>query len=139
MNQLDDVRSYNIGTSNYATNGTKYQPWDFWIIFHQNPFDADITKRVLRIKKTDGRLLDYQKICHICLERIRQIQNNENVFPIEYFEPQGITLEEMIADYDITENDKFILYRVLYPTSNRIEDYKQIIDICNIRIRELEI
>ena len=38
-----------------------------------NPWDADIVKRVLRTKKTDGRRLDYEKIIHICKERIRQI------------------------------------------------------------------
>ena len=137
MNQLDDVRNYNCGQSDYAKH--RFQAWEFWIKYKiNNGFDCDLVKRTLRSKQTDPRVLDYKKMIHICLERIRQIQNNENVFPIEYFEPQGITLEEMIADYDITENDKFILYRILYPTSNRIEDYKQIIDICNTRIRELE-
>ena len=139
MNEINDVRSYNVGASNYATNGTKYQPWDFWIKFRLNPWDADITKRVLRIKKTDGRLLDYKKIKHICLERIRQFQNNENVFPINTYEPKDITLGEMIADYDITDDDVVILSRILYPNvENRVSDYQMVIEICEKRIKILE-
>ena len=38
-----------------------------------NPWDADIVKRVLRTKKTDTRIMDYEKIIHTCKERIRQI------------------------------------------------------------------
>ena len=139
MNEINDVRSYNVGASNYATNGTKYQPWDFWIKFRLNPWDADITKRVLRIKKIDGRLLDYKKIKHICLERVRQFQNNENVFPIENLEPKDITLGEMIADYDITDDDVVILSRILYPNvENRVSDYQMIIELCEKRIKKLE-
>ena len=33
---------------------------------------------------------------HIALERIRQFQNNENVFPIENLEPKDITLGEIM-------------------------------------------
>ena len=138
MNEINDVRSYNIGASDYS-KGHKYQPWDFWIKFRLNPWDADITKRVLRIKKTDGRLLDYKKIKHICLERIRQFQNNENVFPIENLEPKDITLGEMIADYNITNDDVVILSRILYPNvENRVSDYQMVIEICEKKIRELE-
>ena len=138
MNETTDVRSYNIGASDYS-KGHKYQPWDFWIKFRLNPWDADITKRTLRIKKTDGRLLDYKKIKHICLERIRQFQNNENVFPIENLEPKDITLGEMIADYNITNDDVVILSRILYPNvENRVSDYQMVIEICEKKIRELE-
>lgn len=72
-----DVRSYNVGKSNYAKH--KIQPWDIWIEYRLNPFDADIVKRILREKeeagmsKQESRKLDYQKIIHICNERIRQI------------------------------------------------------------------
>ena len=65
------VRDYNIGESNYAEK--KIQPWDLWIEYKLNPFDADIVKRILRTKETDSRKLDYEKIIHICKERIRQI------------------------------------------------------------------
>ena len=105
MNELNDVRSYNIGASNYSQNH-KYQPWDFWILFRLNPWDGDITKKVLRKKSTDTRILDYKKMKHIALERIRQFQNNENVFPIENTEPKDVTFEEMIDDYNLTDDDK---------------------------------
>lgn len=70
---LDDsnTRSHNIGASDYSKH--LIQPWAIWIEYKLNPFDADIVKRVLRKKGTDPRRLDYEKIIHICQERIRQI------------------------------------------------------------------
>lgn len=65
------VRSYNVGASDYSEH--KIQPWDIWMEYHLNPWDADIVKRILRTKSTDSRKLDYEKIIHICQERIRQI------------------------------------------------------------------
>lgn len=70
-----DTRSYNVGASDYAKH--KIQPWDIWLEYDLGPWDADIIKRVLRTKKTDGRRLDYEKIIHICKERIRQIDNEK--------------------------------------------------------------
>ena len=67
----NEVRSYNVGSSNYAK--FKIQPWDIWLEYRLNPWDADIIKRVLRTKTTDDRRLDYEKIIHVCKERIRQI------------------------------------------------------------------
>ena len=67
----EDIRSYNVGASDYAQHAI--QPWDIWREYNLNPWDADIVKRVLRTKETDGRRLDYEKIIHICKERIRQI------------------------------------------------------------------
>lgn len=75
----EDVRSHNVGNSDYAKH--KIQPWDIWIEYKLNPFDADIVKRILRTKsesnmtKEESRKLDYEKIIHICQERIRQIEN----------------------------------------------------------------
>lgn len=66
-----DVRNYNIGSSNYSK--FKIQPWDIWLEYKLNPWDADIIKRVLRTKTTDNRKMDYEKIIHVCKERIRQI------------------------------------------------------------------
>lgn len=68
----ENIRSYNVGESDYAKH--KIQPWDIWIEYKLNPFDADIVKRVLRHKKTDSRKMDYEKIIHICKERIRQLE-----------------------------------------------------------------
>jgi hypothetical protein len=70
---LDDsnIRSHNVGESDYSKH--LIQPWAIWIEYRLNPWDADIIKRVLRKKDTDPRRLDYEKIIHICHERIRQI------------------------------------------------------------------
>ena len=71
------VRNHNVGNSDYAKH--KIQPWDIWIEYKLNPFDADIIKRILRKKveaglsEQESRKMDYQKIIHICEERIRQI------------------------------------------------------------------
>lgn len=71
------VRNHNVGNSDYSKH--KIQPWDIWIEYKLNPFDADIVKRILRKKTETGmseneaRKMDYQKIIHICEERIRQI------------------------------------------------------------------
>ena len=73
----DSVRSHNIGSSDYAKH--KIQPWDIWIEYRLNPWDADIIKRILRKKSTDPRKLDYEKIIHICQERIRQIEEGVDI------------------------------------------------------------
>lgn len=73
---LDDVRNYNVGESDYSKH--KIQPWDIWYSYQLNPWDADIVKRVLRHKSTDSREQDYIKIIHICLERIRQLRQENN-------------------------------------------------------------
>ena len=67
------TRSYNLGSSDYASH--KIQPWDIWLEYNLNPWDADIIKRILREK--GERRLDYEKIKHICDERIRQIDEEE--------------------------------------------------------------
>jgi len=66
-----DVRSRSVGSSAYHKR--KIQPWDIWEEYDLNPWDADIVKRVLR-NKPGERLLDYEKIKHVCDERIRQIK-----------------------------------------------------------------
>ena len=71
--QANQVRKYNIGSSDYAKR--KIQPWDIWLEYELNPWDADIVKRVLRNKQGQSRIEEYQKIIHICEERIRQIAN----------------------------------------------------------------
>ena len=71
-----DVRQYNVGNSDYSKH--KIQPWDIWLEYNLNPWDADIIKRILRIKQGDSRKLDYEKIIHICKERIRQLEIQEN-------------------------------------------------------------
>ena len=67
-------REYNVGHSDYSKR--RIQPWDIWFEYGLNPWDADIIKRVLRDK--GERRLDYEKIKHICDERIRQIDEETN-------------------------------------------------------------
>lgn len=67
----NDVRSGNIGTSDYSRH--LIQPWAIWQEYNLNPWDADIVKRVLRNKIGDTRRMDYEKIIHICKERLRQL------------------------------------------------------------------
>ncbi len=64
-------RDHNVGTSDYATH--KIQPWDIWLEYDLDPWDADIIKRVLRRKEGESRRLDYEKIIHVAQEKIRQI------------------------------------------------------------------
>ena len=79
----DDVRSNNVGTSDYSRH--LIQPWTIWKDYNLDPWDADIIKRVLRTKRESGksadesRVMDYQKIIHICQEKIRQLTCNENL------------------------------------------------------------
>lgn len=73
-----DCHGYNIGNSNYH----KYliQPWAIWQEYKLNAWDADIVKRVLRTKEEPGmtpqeaRIMDYEKIIHVCKKRIEQIE-----------------------------------------------------------------
>lgn len=79
----NEVRAKNIGASNYSEH--TIQPYSIWIDWDLNPWDADIVKRVLRTKKEGGmsfnksRKMDYEKIIHICQERIRQIDIEERM------------------------------------------------------------
>lgn len=79
----NNVREYNVGSSNYSAH--VIQPWSIWIDWNLNPWDADIVKRVLRTKKGQDRIEDYEKIIHICKERIRQL-SIENIQPIIFEE-----------------------------------------------------
>lgn len=67
----EGTRGYNVGSSNY----TDYtiQPWSVWLDWNLDPWDADIIKRVCRHKGGEPKSLDYQKIIHICQEKLRQL------------------------------------------------------------------
>ena len=75
-------RNYNIGSSNYAS--MKIQPWDVWKDWKLDPWDADIVKRISRTKEItgksfeDARIEDYEKIKHICDEKIYQLKEKIN-------------------------------------------------------------
>ena len=76
LHDSDDVRSFNVGKSDYSHH--TIQPWSIWLDYNLNAWDADIIKRVLRTKDGESRILDYEKIIHICQERIRQLNNEHN-------------------------------------------------------------
>jgi len=69
------VRSHNVGESDYSQH--IIQPWSVIQEYRLNYWDADVVKRILRHKQGDPRRLDYEKIIHICEERIRQIEAEE--------------------------------------------------------------
>lgn len=90
MSASENVRSYNVGKSDYAKHSI--QPWDIWEEYNLNPWDADIVKRVLRSKEGEERTLDYEKIIHICKYRIAQLskevlKENKVVTPAEAEKP----------------------------------------------------
>lgn len=74
----ENCRAYNVGKSDYSKH--VIQPWAIWQDYNLNPWDADIVKRILRTKEEEGmtssdaRIMDYEKIIHICQERIRQLK-----------------------------------------------------------------
>lgn len=75
----NEVRKDNVGKSDYSKH--TIQPWSIWLDYDLNAWDADIVKRVLRTKEEPGvpykesRIMDYNKIIHICKERIRQLEH----------------------------------------------------------------
>ena len=73
----NDTRSSNVGASDYSAH--VIQLWTIWQDYQLNAFDADIIKRVLRTKKGESRRMDYEKIIHICQERIRQLDFYESM------------------------------------------------------------
>lgn len=97
MKQSSEARNYNVGKSDYAKH--KIQPWDIWKEYNLNPWDADIVKRVLRTKEGEERSLDYEKIIHICKERIRQIS-----------EETTAKKEPAIDIGAVSEEDEFTVY-----------------------------
>lgn len=68
----DETRSYNIGASDYAEK--VIQPWSVWLDWNLNPWDADIVKRICRHKEGEDESIKYEKIMHICSERLRQLR-----------------------------------------------------------------
>lgn len=95
---MKSVRDYNVGKSDYAKH--TIQPWDIILEYGLNYWDGDIVKRVLRTKEGEDRRLDYEKIIHICKERIRQIDVTEEKNESEPDEFDGTTV------FCLSEEDK---------------------------------
>ena len=87
---MKNVRDYNVGKSDYAKH--TIQPWDIILEYGLNYWDGDIVKRVLRTKEGEARRLDYEKIIHICKERIRQIDMNEPCYQGEQEDKDDTTV-----------------------------------------------
>lgn len=67
----EQVRSHNVGESNYSDY--VIQPYAVWLDWSLNAWDADIVKRICRQKSTESQTIKYNKIIHICQERLRQL------------------------------------------------------------------
>lgn len=113
---MSNVRDYNIGKSDYSKH--KIQPWDIWLEFGLNPWDADIVKRVLRTKEGEDRKLDYEKIIHVCQERIRQLDAERTavVTPAE--------AEKPVEDEEGDDTTVFCLDETMKPAMFYIEGEK---------------
>tara|TARA_R110002020_G_scaffold249170_2_gene463096 strand:+ start:840 stop:1550 length:711 start_codon:yes stop_codon:yes gene_type:complete len=77
LQKVKNHRSYNVGKSDYAEHNI--QPWDIWKEYKLDPWDADIVKRILRKKEGESRIMDYEKIKHICDEKIAQEKEKEQL------------------------------------------------------------
>lgn len=142
-NATDSVRNHNVGNSDYAKH--KIQPWDVWIEFQLNPFDADIAKRTLRTKaeggmtKNEARKLDYEKIVHIASECIRQIKTGVT-WPVAVLKPTGARVDEIVDEYKLCSKDAMILDNILMKDTTdggRIKQYEAVILYAKKRIEEL--
>ena len=104
----DEVRYRNVGTSDYSKHFI--QPWSIWIDYALNPWDADIVKRVLRSKQGEDRKQDYQKIIHICEERIRQIDAvREFIYTDNEEDSQRADMVEGVRFFGGIENYKYVI------------------------------
>lgn len=144
-NATDSVRNHNVGNSDYAKH--KIQPWDVWIEFQMNPFDADLAKRTLRTKveggmtQNEARKLDYEKIVHIASERIRQIKTGVT-WPCSGLLPNCSRVDAIIDEYKLCPKDALILDNILMKESDigddRIKQYEAVIGYAKERIEELK-
>lgn len=71
--ELPIERTFNEGKSDYSKLGILIQPWSYIQDHNLNYCDGDIIKRVTRNKEGEDKILDYQKIIHICNEQIRRL------------------------------------------------------------------
>ena len=104
----NEVRDHNVGASDYSAH--VIQPWSIWIDYALNPWDADIVKRVLRSKQGEDRKQDYQKIIHICEERIRQIEAvREFIYTYNKEDSQRADIVEGVIFFGGIENYKYVI------------------------------
>lgn len=111
----EDIRAYNVGASDYAQH--KIQPWDIYLEYNLNPWDADIVKRVLRRKEGEARTLDYEKIIHICKYRIAELSKEAKV--VTPAEP-----EKLVEDEESDDTTVFCLDETMKPAMFYVEGEK---------------
>lgn len=98
----NETRKANVGNSNYAKH--LIQPWSIWMDYNLNAWDADIVKRVLRTKSEPGisekeaRIMDYNKIIHICKERIRQLEFEPAITSTSNWDAATATVDPAILE-----------------------------------------
>lgn len=106
MSASENVRSYNVGKSDYSKHAI--QPWDIWKEYNLNPWDADIVKRVLRSKEGESRTLDYEKIIHICKYCISELSKETKVVaPAE--------AEKLVEDEESDDTTVFCMDETMKP------------------------
>lgn len=129
---MKNTRDYNVGKSDYAKH--KIQPWDIILEYGLNYWDGDIIKRVLRTKEGESRRLDYEKIIHICSERIRQIdaenaeagedEDGTSVFcPSERYKPAYNAVGRVFDVYSVFEKDNHYFAYVGYNDESKYHMY----------------
>lgn len=115
MSTSEKVQSYNVGKSDYSKH--VIQLWDIWKEYNLNPWDADIVKRVLRSKEGEARMLDYEKIIHICKYRIEELSKETRVVaPAE--------AEKPVEDEERDDTTVFCLDETMSPATFYIEGTK---------------
>lgn len=147
---MKNVRDYNVGKSDYAKH--KIQPWDIILEYGLNYWDGDIVKRVLRTKEGESRRLDYEKIIHICKERIRQIDINEPCFqgeqedrdettvfcPSEPDRPRGFAKGRYFDVYSVFESGGYWYAYIGYNYSFAAHMYLSLTgtEFCSVNVKD---
>lgn len=117
--EAEDIRAYNVGASDYAQH--KIQPWDIYLEYNLNPWDADIVRRVLRSKEGEERTLDYEKIIRICKYRIAELskealKESKVVAPVEEEKP--------VEDEESDDTTVFCMDETMKPAMFYVEGEK---------------
>ena len=100
-----------------------------WREYNLNPWDADIVKRVLRTKeepgksKEDARIMDYEKIIHICRERIRQLEEDKQPQALisTVKEWETISVPNSTLTYHLNEKLEYFVQKFLLHYHNMLQ------------------
>lgn len=98
----DETRKHNVGKSDYSKR--IIQPWAIIQEYELDYWDGDIVKRVLRTKEGEPKEMDYEKIIHICQEKLRQIK-----YGCKIANANKTKIEE--EEYEVSEDQESIIKR----------------------------